>query len=237
MQPAITQPATDAHPGSAPLRRWIHLAFVALIDAVPLVGVLHLGWSVSACLILFWCENLLSGALMVVRMGVHQAITHDARYGKPIGGLKVKVGSGDGRMVEFKHPLIAGFAVATFVFTLVHGVFVFFLVQLLGGLPSSEPVDWGMDSAQLSLLKGIGAMAGLQLLDLLHDLIGLRRWPFAWIKSMADRQLNRVIVLHLGIIFGGFAIVLLQAKSVMPIIVIALAIKLLTDLATEWRGA
>lgn len=234
MQNAGDRAISVPHPSTAPLRRVIHLAFVALIDAVPIVGVLYLGWSVSACLIMFWCENLMSGAMMVLRMLVHQALTHDRHYGEQAGMLKVSGGRGPAR--ELKAPLTAAFAFATFVFTAVHGLFVFFLVYLLGGLPSSEPEHWGMDSAQLSLLKGIGMMAVFQALDLLHDFVGIRQWPFAWIKTLADRQLNRVVVLHLGIVFGAFAIVLLQVQSVAPILLVALGIKLLADLAAEWRS-
>lgn len=234
MQDATEEKTVVAHSGVVPVRRMVHLAFVALIDAVPFVGVLYLGWSVSACLIVFWCENLMSGAMMVLRMLVHQALTHDRHYGEQAGMLKV--GSGRGPARELKAPLTAAFAFATFVFTAVHGLFVFFLVYLLGGLPSSEPAQWGMDSAQLSLLKGIGMMAVFQVLDVLHDFLGIRHWPFVWIKTLADRQLNRVVVLHLGIIFGGFAIVLLQVQSVTPILLVALGIKLLADLAAERRS-
>lgn len=221
------------HAGAAPIRRIVHLGFVALIDAVPLAGVLHFGWSVSACLIVFWCENLLSGLLMTARLCVHQMLTRDPHYGRSNGAFQIRIGNGKAKPLKFQLP--AAFAVATGVFTLTHGFFVFFLVSLLGGLPASVPGQWGMDSAWLPLLKGIGLMTGFQLLDFLHDLIGIRNWPFAFVKGLADRQLNRVVILHLGIIFGGFAIVLAQVQSVAPILLAVLSIKLLTDLATERR--
>ncbi len=230
--PASTQ--TVAHVRAAPgiFRRLIHLGFVALVDALPLIGIVYFDWSVARCLALFWCETLVQGLLMLARLFVHRRLTHDSEYwnanpadlNMTINGKKVTTRS-----------YLAQFAIGTFTFTLAHGIFLAGLLVIFSDRVDQH-ADWGEDASKFSLAKGLGLMVFFQVTDFLHDLIGIRHWPFELIKSIAGRLQARVLTMHLGIIFGFFVIAFMDVKSLVPILVVVVSIKTLIDLAVESRS-
>jgi hypothetical protein len=68
------------------------------------------------------------------------------------------------------------------------------------------------------------------------DLPGLRGKTFFWIEQMADRNIARVIVVHLSIIFGLLAVALTDATK--AFFGVFIGFKTLNDLATvlpQWN--
>ena len=227
--PTQTVAPERAAPGV--FRRLIHLGFVVLIDAVPLIGIVYFDWSVARCLVLFWCETLVQGLLMLARLLVHRTLTHDREYwnANP-ADLNMTI---NGKPVTTRSYLLQ-FSASTFIFTLVHGIFLAVLLVIFSDRVDQH-ADWGEDASRFSLAKGLGVMVCFQVADFLHDLIGIRRWPFALIKAIAGRLQARVLTLHFGIILGAFIIAFADVQSLVPIFIVVIAIKTLIDLVAESR--
>jgi hypothetical protein len=182
--------------------REVRLSLVSLILANlwPLLGVLFLGWTVFAVVLLFWIENVIVGVFNLARMAL-------ARGGS--GGQRI-----------LKVFLMPFFTVHYGMFTLVHGVFVF---ALFGGtVPLSAPEALpdvlrgaGVGPAALALLAshGISFVAN-------YVLGGEYRTTTAAALMLAPY--GRVVVLHVVIIMGAFVI---QALGT-PLLALALLVVL-----------
>ena len=159
--------------------------------------------------------------------GFFRRLTHKRGYeveASPVqsegGGQSRPVGSG----------YASGFLIGSLAFTLVHGIFLAML--LFVALPN---VGGGrVDPADLR--GGVLAISAFLVLGFLVDLVGLRRRPFAWIKAMADAAFARIAIVHMTIIFGMFAVLLLHRAR--PLFTIFLGLKFLVDVAThtpQWK--
>lgn len=124
-------------PTRLPTRLLTLLAYTAL----PLVGVLLLGWDWREIVLLYWLENISLGVAMVIRM-LRSADAPGGDDPEHIGELRVNGrpvrGPGAGRA------LAGFFALHYGIFTLVHGVFV---VLLIAGVfvptPTAQsPFNW-----------------------------------------------------------------------------------------------
>jgi hypothetical protein len=230
VRPSATVAQVRAVPGVS--RRLVHLVFVALVDALPLIGIVYFDWSVARCLALFWCETLVQGLLMLARLLVHRRLTHDREYwdANP-ADLNMTI---NGKQVTTRS-YVAQFSALTFIFTFAHGIFLAGLLVIFSDTVDQH-ADWGEDASKFSFAKGLGLMVFFQLTDFVHDLVGIRRWPFELIKRIAGRLQGRVITLHLGIIFGFFVIAFMDVKSLVPVLVVVIVIKTLIDLAVESRS-
>lgn len=179
------------------------LAVVSLVAAnvVPVVGVLAWDWSIATILALYWLENGIIGVSNVIRM-VTAAGPGETHLGKLF--------------------LVPFFIVHYGLFWTVHGVFVtsFFgagLDAVGTGIGTGGPFGLGVVS---SVLLGVdsGTLAwGVLSLALGHGVslvsnyfLGgeVRRVTAA---ALMARPYGRVVILHLTIIFGAFAAMLLGA--------------------------
>ncbi len=176
--------------------RWFSLLFVVIVNAVPLVGIALLGWSASTVLVLFWFENLLIAACTCARIAVHRRLTRKRGHWRTNQlGLKINdKPSNMGLLDEYKS--------AAFSFTLVHGLFVGGIV-LMTHENFAHDAAWQFSSVQF--LQGAGWLIAVLGLQLVIDLSRIRSLSYAAIKSNVQTQMGRVIVLHLTIIFGMFA--------------------------------
>ena len=207
-------------------------AAVALVAAnlVPLVGVLFLGWSMWTILIVYWVENGIVGFYNVLKMA---AVAGIGKFG-----------------------VIPFFVIHYGLFWLVHGVFVFSLPIFIGmGTtvdPSIQPVDPMAPGA--ALLPGDGfdvRVAASPEADLGYVLvaaIGLFvshgvSYVFNFLRGGEARRTTpmelmfapyrRVVILHLTILFGAFAVAFLGAQLVPLVILVTL--KTIVDLGFHLR--
>ena len=179
--------------------RGLRVLFALLINAVPVYGVLVEGWSATTILVLYWMENLLTAVATCLRIAIHRSWTqkrghyHGGQLGVVVGGKSAKpIGT-----------FLGEYATAALIFTLAHGVFVVALPLILASNHPDDP-RWQLSLSQLRL--GVSAVAAFLGLSLVADLPGLPTWSFARIRAYAQARLGRVLILHLTIIFGMFAI-------------------------------
>jgi hypothetical protein len=167
------------------------------LNALPVGGLLFAGWSPATALALYWCENVLGGALVALRIALHRSRTRKRGHYRRHLGLQI---SGTLRVAGRSEPidtapktLLAEFLWSAGLFTAVHGVFLWlFLAMVLHAAPD-----------RADLRAGVIGMATLQLLGFAYDVPALTQRPFAWVKGLAERSLGRVVLVHLAILGGA----------------------------------
>jgi uncharacterized protein DUF6498 len=176
-------------------------------NLVPLAGVLFLGWSVFATLLLFWVENVIVGAFNVLRMLVAQ----------PQIGV----------MWAAKLFMIPFFTFHYGMFVTVHGLFV---LTLFGGGSAGRGVPTAATFAHA--VQGAGIAPAAWALALSHavsfafNYIGAGQYKSALVPALMFRPYGRVMVLHIVILGGGFLVATLGS----PLIPLALLVVLKTGL-------
>jgi len=201
--------------------RWLNLLFVLLVNAVPLYGIYCLDWSVGTVLVLYWLENLLIAVFTCARIALHRALTRKRGHWRG-GSLGVQVNgkpSGQGLLGEY--------ATMAFVFTFAHGIFVVAIVFLIGE-NRPDMAHWRFSAEQFRF--GALQMLGIMSAELLIDAARMRARSFAWIKTYVQQRMGRVLVLHLAIIFGMWAMA--ASDSPMAVLYVLIGLKTLWDAAT-----
>jgi len=188
---------------------------VALILAnlVPLAGVLFLGWTLFATLLLFRLENVTVGVFSVLTLLA-------ARPREPLAwGAKVL-------MVPF-------FMFHYGMFTTVHGVFV---MSLFGDLPAKASQT---PAAFYHAVQSTGIGAAALALALSHGVsfvlnyIGGGEYRTANLALLMSRPYGRVMVLHVVILLGGFLVQLMG--SPVPALALLVVLKTGLDLGAHLR--
>jgi hypothetical protein len=180
----------------------IGLSAVALVAAnlVPL-GAVALGWwSTYEVVLLFWAENVVIGAIHVLRFAT----------------LAVLAGK------------LAALGVAVFfslhygMFTFVHGVFVETLFAPGDGAPDALAL---LLSPQ-GLLFGLGALTVSHLLSYATHFVGGGEYRRVEPSELMVQPYGRVIVLHLAIILGGALTMTLNEPAIGLVVLVLLKIGL-----------
>jgi hypothetical protein len=213
-------PPAEADPGPGLTDRLIGIVIVLVTNAIPIYGVFRLGWSVTNVLVLFWLENLLVAIFTCARIALHRHLTNKSghwRSGQIGSTTKGKPASGS---------LLGEYAIAAFVFTFGHGVFVAAIAFLLAQKQPGEAM-WHFSSAAFK--QGALMLAVVLAVDFVTDLPGLGSRSFAWIKTYAQQRMGRVLVLHLAIIFGMVAMAV--TESPLGLLYVLIGLKTLWDLA------
>lgn len=218
MQPSLPPVGDTRAPGVT--GRLVAIGIVLVTNAIPVYGVLRLGWSVANVLVMYWLENLLVAVFTCLRIAAHRQLTHKRGHWRS-GQLG---SSSNGR--PSKAGMLGEYATVAFVFTLAHGVFVAVIALLLASKHPDDPLwrfSWGafrQGALMLSLTLAAGFAA---------DLPGMRSRSFAWIKAQVQQRMGRVLVLHLAIIFGMAAMA--ATDSPLGILYVLIGLKALWDVA------
>ena len=188
------------------------LLAVLIANAVPLAGVLRLGWSAPTLLVLYWCETVMQAVANTIRIAAHRRLTRDP------GHQRAGEGSYLGQSVA---PI--------FFFSGVHAVFI---AALLGVLTANRVGGQSWLPDLHDLRNGVASLALVILGELAYDLVGIAERPFFWLQARLDGLLGRVLVMQLVIIFG----MLLIARFQTPVALLCLLIglKTLMDVAGVW---
>lgn len=170
----------------------LFIAFLVLLNAIPLYGVFNWGWKSFDLIFLYWLENLVIGAIMILRMLV-RSYSHAVELIIPLF-------------------LVPFFTFHYGMFCFVHGKFV---VGLFGkGL---QPDLAGMDIPEIiapmiearHLFWPLMGLLAYQLIDWARD-ISQRGLGSDGIKDLTTAPYRRIVVLHITIIGSGFALGMLN---------------------------
>ncbi len=175
-----------------------------IANAVPLLGVLFLGWSIFPLLVLFWLENVIVGFINVLKMLFASP--------KSAGQWVAKLGA------------IPFFCFHYGMFTFVHGIFVFLM---FGGLmmdnpefPTTGNIAQVFDFYQL--WWGFLALFLSHLISFIFNYIGKGEYKQTKLNELMQEPYGRVVVLHVTIILGAFLIGVFGSPIFALILLIAL---------------
>ncbi len=225
-------------------------------NAIPLAGVLFLGWSLWTILAIYWVENGIIGLWNIPRILLAK--------GQLLPGRQIGVGYRPWAVTTVpafgRTGLAVFFAFHYGLFWLVHGVFVLVLPRFMGlfgpasesGLGPALPFEQGSpvfptDGSVIQATVGpFGALdwravalaaVGLFLshgASFLFNYLGRGEYLRTWAAGQTVAPYGRVVVLHMTILLGGFAIAFLGA----PIALLLLLVigKTALDLQLHLRG-
>lgn len=189
--------------------------------AVPLLGVLSGSWSLREVVVLYWAENLVIGALQVVKM-----VAAGLFQGEPVKQL--------GKLF-----LIPFFIFHYGMFCFVHGVFVFALTSgAFGGGGGGGPSPDDIPRLMFEMPRPFWLALGLLALGRVHEMVSgfflSGRWRSGeGMEKLMGEPYKHIVVVHIGILGGAFlSLALGNPMGVLLIIVVG---KLLIDLR-EIRG-
>lgn len=182
-------------------------AVAALVAAnlLPLAGVLWFGWSMWTILAIYWVENGIVGFYNVLKMA---AVPGVGRLGT----------------VPF-------FVIHYGMFWLVHGIFVLSLPTFVPFEPSADRPGAAIETANVAF-AAVALFVSHGLSYLFNFIRGgeYRRTSAAALMFAPSR---RVVVLHLTILFGAFAVIMFGAQ-VLPLVILV-GLKTAMDLGFHLR--
>ena len=173
-------------------------AVLILANLVPLGGVLFLDWRVFDVLLLYWAENVVIGAINVLRIGV----------------------SG-GREKWFVMPF---FAVHYGIFCFGHLMAIMGIFDPSGGSETISHLFFGMtpgEALKSPLWIGIAAIAVSHLFSFFGNFIGAGEYRRTSAKELMSRPYGRIVVLHVTVLFGAGLIQWLGSPVSMLLLLIA----------------
>jgi len=176
-------------------------AVVALLvaNAIPLIGVLFLGWNVWTILTIYWLENGVVGIFNILKMARAEGPEPTGRAATLYNGRPV------GTTAGAKTALIPFFIVHYGIFWVVHGIFVLTLPQFqaFGGESA------GIRSDPVAIILVLIGLFISHAVSFRSNYIGRGEYLRTSVSEQMNAPYGRLIVLHLTIIVGGLAIALL----------------------------
>jgi len=186
------------------------LAALVIANAIPLVGVLFLGWTVFPLVFLYWLENVVVGGFNVAKLLFAQPRQPAYWLGKAF-------------LVPFFLLHFGGF-------TYVHGV----LVVAFFGPKGTRPFDLltavpaAIQANQLGWgLLGLVVSHGL---SFYWNYVKSGEYERASLNALMSQPYGRVMVLHRTVLLGGWVVMLLGSP------VFALVVLVVLKTAADWRG-
>ena len=191
------------------------ILLIVAANLIPLVGVIGYGWSVFALLVLFWFENIVTGLFYVPRilMAKGHLQPNFRQIGEPVG-KPIQVG------------IAAFFCIHYGLFCFGHGQFVFSMADDVGSV-RYDIEDVFTVVNEFNLWWAILALVISHGFSFVYNYMSKGEYKKANFMEQMKRPYNRVVVLHLTIIFGSFLVSLME-EPLMGLIVL-LAVKIVVD--------
>jgi len=204
-------------------RRWSGLEAstggLLAANAVPLVGVVLFGWNLHSLLVVYWLESGAVGAASVAK--IRRAEGEDDPQELPRMSFNDRsVRSFVGR----SNRAIAAFFVSHYgVFWVVHGVF----VLVFGTFPG-----FGLADPSVVAVAAVGLLA-YHAVSYRVNYLGDDEYEHNGPVTLMVEPYRRVVVLHVTIVIGAFAIAMVGAP--VGLLVVMVAVKTLLDLRGHWK--
>ena len=178
------------------ISRTAFLTLLIFFNAIPIYGVFNWEWSSFDIIFLYWCENIIIGFFMILRIVV-RPYHHKVELSLPL----------------FMAPF---FTIHYGMFCYGHGTFLFSLfgAEALGELakmPIPDVILPVIESRQL--FWPLAALFSYQLLDWVRDTLE-RGLGSDSIKDLTTAPYKRIVVLHITILASGFALASLDHPTI-----------------------
>jgi hypothetical protein len=226
-------------------------AFVLIAaNVLPLIGVVFFGWDAFAIISLYWVENVVIGAINVLKMVTCNPDPAEIAKSGSAGGVilqaqdmrKLLQSLGDSKdKVSVANQITKLFFVPFFIvhyglFCMVHGAFilVFFGHNSFDGNPFDVGRDLLWDVARDRHLGwAVAGLAASHLYSFFRNYLGRGEYRRTVVPALMFQPYARVVVLHVAILFGAFIAVALGSN--IGILAILIVGKTLLDLNLHLR--
>ncbi len=217
---------------TSPLSGNTPLLLLIAVNLLPVAGVLFWGWNVFEIVSLYWFENVVIGAINVLKM---LTATGDASDIQPNNGVKNE----DPEMPDYlRNPTGGGvinygiklFLVPFFtfhygMFCFVHGIFVFTLLGGKGGQMMNGGPFTGMGRMVSQILDSggkwfIAAIIASHLFSFFYNYLAKGEYRRISAPAQMAAPYGRIVVLHIAILFGAFVITALGSPVFLLILLI-----------------
>mgnify|MGYP001801487162 CR=1 FL=1 len=174
---------------------WVILA----VDLFPIIAVLTMGWGAAALVFLYWLENLIIGLVALARMIA-------ASVSESLAGLIAMAFIGPFFIVHYG------------MFCFVHGVFVSVFANISDGGTPGFPTPLSL--IQEALASGanmptfVFAIIAVQVVLFVQDYILRGEYLTASVDKEMMAPYGRIVVLHIGLFAGAFALVALNEPMI-----------------------
>lgn len=170
-------------------------ALMALgINAVPALGWFLGDWTSGTTLVVYWFETVTGSLLVAARIVVQGRM-------EPRRGHVRYEPTESAKQNGARIPFVKHFLPVALMFSAAHGVFLAVLIAVMTA--NGRGVEMRLSVPEIAL--GCGVIVGFQMLDFVLDLFRMKGRPFRWVEHLAERNLGRVFVVHLVLIFGLLA--------------------------------
>ena len=210
------------------------LLLLIAVNLLPIVGVLFWGWNVFEIVSLYWFENVVIGAINILKMltscGDGSDVASDGKKSfvredpempdylrNPTGGKALNHG--------VKLFLIPFFTVHYGMFCFVHGIFVFTLLGGKGGgMMNGDPFT-GMNRMVSQIFDSGGkwfivAIIASHLFSFFYNYLGKGEYRNTSTPALMAAPYGRIVVLHIAILLGAFVITALGSPVFLLILLI-----------------
>jgi hypothetical protein len=178
-----------------------------MANLLPVVGLVAFGWRLADVMILFWLENGVIGIFTIARI-LTAGIRHPAQ-------------------VLLRLPLAAFFCVHYGIFWFVHGVFVMAMFTGNGMMDTTDPFERPAVQFQDTFLWiNLLALFASHGLAFVQTYLLTGQFRTATPPAEMAKPYPRLVVLHVAILLGGVAVVLLGQPAVAVLLLILLKIGL-----------
>jgi len=205
-------------------------AALVLANLTPLAGVAWLGWDGAAIVLLYWTENIILGAFIVLKMILLPAE-------RPLHHLAKLLA------VPFFGVHFGGFCA-------VHGLFLMLFLRLGGsGEPLFEGISWPGPLVFLQLLISVIAglwrdhPAGMEWpvlaltlshgISFVHNFIIRKEYTRQKMPELMSQPYKRIALLHMAILAGAAPVMILG--SPVPLLIILVMAKIVLDIRLHLR--
>lgn len=204
-----------------------HLSLIVLIavNLLPIFGVIYGGWDVFEIVVLYWFENVVIGVVNIFKILSSAPSMEDAEVnGKPMPDYLRTNGSGALQHAA-KFFLIPFFTFHYGMFCFVHGIFVFALLgKKSGALGGGDPIE-GMSEMVGSVFYSnikwfVIAIIASHVFSFFYNYIGKGEFRKQSPAELMHAPYGRIVVLHIAIILGAFAIAAIGSSVGMLILLI-----------------
>lgn len=203
----------------------VSLIILILVNLLPIFGVIYAGWDVFEIVVLYWFENVVIGVVNVFKIMTSVPSQDEAEInGRPLPEYLRSDAS-----AVFHHAakffLIPFFTIHYGMFCFVHGIFVFALLgQKSGAFGAGDSIS-GMREMTGSLLQSdikwyVIAIIASHVFSFFHNYLGKGEYRKKTPSELMHAPYGRIVVLHIAIILGAFAITAIGSSAGMLILLI-----------------
>jgi hypothetical protein len=188
-------------------------------NLIPLFGVLFLSWDTFEIVGLYWVENVVIGAVNVLKIATCRPNPAELNLTK-VGKRNAVRRFGRGALrVDREHAsklfFIPFFTVHYGLFCFVHGIFVmaFFAPESFSGWPLGGMHTFSQMFSERHLWWAVLALAASHLYSYVVNFLGRGEYRRTTLPVLMFQPYARVVVLHLAILFGAFGVVFLGSNA------------------------